>query len=369
MPDADPGDVFLHHRGAILDALLSDPYFGHVVADEPAPQMATGDSAERSAAERPVVAVDESLFDLPAPVSPVDDPAMVGVGPDESRPRRPPRGSSSSDRINALLSGQNLGPGPDFVPDYADAAAERITRDAPPNQEATEQTAARETAGRSTGERPSPQEIAHQVGAQLRKPKVALAVAAVVALLIVVLLVATGGKDDQDNRPLAVAPAPPTTPAQQTPPQKGEAGGTIEVESAKANCPPGSTDAMDAFSGEPGKAWSCVRAYKVDGQVMRIDLGKEYKVDSIGIVPGWDHIGSDGTDQWTKFRTVSRVSYELNDKNKTTYTQETLDQRSLVVTRIEPPIEASEIVLTVLESNGESAENAVAISSIVITGR
>lgn len=369
MPDADPGDIFLQHRGAILDALLSDPHFGPPVAEEPDPLTAVGDSAERSAPERSAVAVDESLFDLPTSVSPpAGDPAMTDMGPTESRPRRPSRGSSS-DRINALLSGQSLGPGPDSVPDYADAAAERIARDAPPDQGATGQTAARETPGRSTGERPSPQEIAHEVATQLRKPKVALAVAAVVALLIVVLLVATGGKDDEDNRPLAVATAPPTTPAQQAPPQTAETGGTIEVESAKANCPPGSTDGMDAFSGEPDKAWSCVRAYKVDGQVLRIDLGKEYKVDSIGIVPGWDHVGSDGTDQWTKFRTVSRVSYEFNDKEKTTYTQETLDQRSLVVTKIEPPIEASEIVLTVLKSNGESAENTVAISSVVITGR
>jgi hypothetical protein len=126
---------------------------------------------------------------------------------------------------------------------------------------------------------------------------------------------------------------------------------------------------MDAFSGEPDKAWSCPRAYKIDGQVLRIDLGKEYKIDSIAIVPGWDHVATDGTDQWTKFRTVSRVSYQLNDDDKTTYTQETLDQRSLVVTQIEPPIEASEITLTVLKSSGDTSANTVAISSIVITGQ
>lgn len=129
------------------------------------------------------------------------------------------------------------------------------------------------------------------------------------------------------------------------------------------------TDGMDAFSGEPDKAWSCPRAYKIDGQVLRIDLGKEYKIDSIAIVPGWDHVGTDGADQWMKYRTVNRVSYQLNDDDKTTYTQETLDQRSMVVTQIDPPIKASEIVLTVLKSSGDNSNNSVAISSIVITGQ
>ena len=208
--------------------------------------------------------------------------------------------------------------------------------------------------------------MAREVADQLRKPKVALAVAAVVALLIVVLLVVTGGKEDTETQPLAVTPAP-TQQAPQTTVQAG--GGTVEVQSAESKCPSGGTDGMDAFSGEPDKAWSCPRAYKIDGQVLRIDLGKKYEMDSIAIVPGWDHVGTDGTDQWTKFRTVSRVSYQFDDDDKTTYTQETLDQRSLVVTRIEPPIEASEITLTVLKSSGDRSVNTVAISSIVITGQ
>lgn len=362
MPDADPGDVFLRHRGAVLDALLSDPHFGRTAVEEPAE-----DTPPDVSTEFPVVGVDESLLGAPTPVpEPDEEPAVVGAVPAERRPRRSPAGLSSSDRINALLSGQPLAPHPE-VPDYAEAAADRINREARADQESAGQAAARESTERPADERPSPQQIAQEVATRLRKPRVALAVAAVVALLIVILLVLTSGKDDEETRPLAVSPAPatPTQPA----PTDADTSGTIEVESAEAKCPPGSTDGMDAFSGEPDKAWSCVRAYRVDGQVLRIDLGKEYEVDSIGIVPGWDYVGSDGTDQWTKYRTASRVSYQLGNKVKTTFTQETLDQRSLVVTRIEPAITTSEIVLTVLKSNGESAENAVAISSIVITGK
>lgn len=370
MPDADPGDIFLQHRGAILNALLSDPYFGQIVADEPVEE-----SAADVPGERPRIGVGDSLVGGPAPVSVPDDeppavegPAAVRAVPAEPRSRRSAAGPSSSDRINALLSGQSLGPGPGSVPDYAESAAERINRDAQAEQGAAQQSAARESAERSSERRPSAQQIAQEVVTRLRKPRVALAVAAVVALLLVVLLVATSGKKDEANQPLAVSPAPATT-AQPAPTDAGHTSNTIEVEAATAKCPPGSTDGMDAFSGEPGKAWLCVRAYKVDGQVLRIDLGKTYKVDSIGIVPGWDYVGSDGVDQWTKYRTASRVSYQFDNNDKTTYTQETLDQRSLVITRIDPPIAASEIVLTVLGSHGGSAENAVAISSIVITGR
>ncbi|MFI5715867.1 discoidin domain-containing protein [Nocardia sp. NPDC051750] len=374
MPDADPGDVFLRHRGAILDALLSDPYFGYLdidPADEIDADPADGISAVSAPAGVSTPPLDGSLFAGPESgpqdrLGRDDDlSAALGAEPVEvSMPRRSSAGPSASERINALLSGQTATAGNDFGPDYAQAAADRINREAQDRQETTEQSAAE--AGPAENEKSSPQQMVQEVTTQLRKPRVALAVAAVVALLIVVLLVFTGGENDEQTRPLAVTPAP--TAAAPPPTDVAETGGTLQVEDAQAQCPPGSTEGMDAFSGEPDKAWSCVRAYKVDGQILRIDLGKEFKVDSIGIVPGWDHVGSDGTDQWSKFRTVSRVSYEFDD-DKTTYTQETLDQRSLVVTKIEPPVTASEIVLTVLKSGGESSANTVAISSIVITGQ
>ncbi|MET8797754.1 discoidin domain-containing protein [Nocardia sp. NPDC004568] len=375
MPDADSGDVFLRNRGAILDALLADPAFG-LVGDTPdASPEPEAEPAPVPAA--PEIAFDESLLapaprarDVPADID--ETPPPVGVrstpvepdsGPAVSRPRRSTAGPSASERINALLSGQM----PDardssFASDNAERVADRLNSTAPPEAEARPASAPEAT----RADRQSPQEMAREVAEQLRKPRVALAVAAVVALVIVLLLVVTGGKEEANTTPLAVTAAP-TQPLPQTTAEASS--GTIEPESAESKCPSGGTDGMDAFSGEPDKAWSCPRAYKIDGQVLRIDLGKKYQIDSIAIVPGWDHVGTDGTDQWTKFRTVSRVSYQLNDEDKTTYTQETLDQRSLVVTQLEPPIEASEITLTVLKSSGDTSANTVAISSIVITGQ
>lgn len=376
MPDADSGDVFLRNRGAILDAVLADPAFG-LPGNAPVEPAESSEAESSSGPEGPEIAFDESLL-AAAPLArdtsayADDSPPLVGVGasavesdsgPAVSRPRRSTAGPSASERINALLSGQL----PDtressFASDNAERVSDRLNSTAPPEAETQPSTAPEP----QRAERQSPQEIAREVADQLRKPRVALAVAAVIALLIVVLLVVTGGKEDAETQPLAVTPAP-TQPAPQTTAEA--AGGTIEVQAAESTCPPGGTDGMDAFSGEPDKAWSCPRAYKIDGQVLRIDLGKKYEIDSIAIVPGWDHVGSDGTDQWTKFRTVNRVSYQFDDDDKTTYTQETLDQRSLVVTQIEPPLEASEITLTVLKSSGSSSVNTVAISSIVITGQ
>jgi hypothetical protein len=187
-------------------------------------------------------------------------------------------------------------------------------------------------------------------------------------LLIVVLVTTTGGKKDDSSQLAVITPvsAAPTQPASVSPTAPPDA--TIQVKSAQSHCPPGGTPGLDAFGGGGGKAWSCTRAFNVDGQVLTISLGKSYDVQSIGIVPGWDHVGPDGTDEWTKYRTVSRVSYRFDDPDATTYTQQTMDQRTLVVTRMNPPVQASKIVLTVLASAGDSSVNTTAISSIVITG-
>ncbi|AHH16424.1 F5/8 type C domain-containing protein [Nocardia nova SH22a] len=346
MPE-DQGDVFLRHRGAVLDAVLSDPSFG---PPESTP-AATADG----------------------PASPPDDPSSVAAQPipsPDSAPsaRRVDTGPRASDRIMALLSGESAG-GPaqlDFTSDFS----ERSGRLGAAEQSSAAESGAPEQAAKPAA-RDRQADLPQQILTQIRKPKVALAIAGVLAVLLVLVLVTTGGKDNR-TQPLAVV-----TPASQAPaaPSKAPGDGSAESssavlapKSAVSKCSAGSTDGMDAFSGEPGKAWSCKRSFKIDGQILTIDLGKRYQVDSIGIVPGWDSVGADGSDQWSKYRTVSRVSYEFNDPTQKKYTQETLDQRSLVVTKIDPPVNASKIILTVQQSKGDTSVNTTAISSIVITG-
>ncbi|MBF6209069.1 hypothetical protein IU483_34210 [Streptomyces gardneri] len=350
MPAEDPGDVFLRHRGAVLDALLSDPSLGPSAASssgsaEFGDSAGFDDSAEFAAASL-------GLPDLDSEPREVAPRRRTGDGP------------KASERILALLNGQaqDAAPPVSLGSDYSAVAARSNAPDEPepePERPATPQA-----------NRLAPaQQIARDALVQLRKPRVALIVGAVVAVLLVLLLVTTGGQEKNTAQDQLLVVTPPPTSAAPATSAAPPASSIIQPKSADSKCPPGSTSAMDAFGGQTGKAWSCVRAYKVDGQVITIDLGKTYQIDSIGIVPGWDHISADGTDQWAKYRTVSRVSYQFDDGTKTVYTQPTLDQRTLVVTKMEPAVSASKIVLTVLESKGDPSVNTTAIASIVITGR
>ncbi|WP_433631386.1 hypothetical protein [Nocardia sp. CA-120079] len=354
MAAEDPGDVFLRHRGAVLDALLSDPSFGE------------NDPATGSVLSGPLVG-DPEFGEPGFGDDPFSGPAVAagsaqGALPEtDLPPRRASDGPKASERIIALLNGQppNAAPALDFSSDYSDVSA----RQPPPEEPASTASGASKARG------PEPAERIVVLAKKLKNPKVALAVCGVLALLLIIALVSTGGKDDsQAPDRIAVITPSPTAAAPTSKPESSTApSGAITPKSATANCPPGSTPGMDAFGGQ-GKAWSCVRAYKVDGQVLTIDLGKTYQIDSIGIVPGWDNTGSDGVDQWTKYRTASRIRYTFDDPNKTSYTQTTLDQRTLVVTKFEVPVQASKIVLTIQESKGDPTINTTAISSIVITG-
>ncbi|MFG1792708.1 hypothetical protein [Nocardia sp. NPDC049149] len=344
MSEQDQGDIFLRHRGAVLEALLTEP------AGAPAPTESAPVEPEAASAPDPVLPEGSSTEPM-APPPPL-----------RQRPGGEPR---ASDRIIALLNGTPPGapfePNFDPDPDLVEAVRSTTTQPGPQPPQQPQQQASR------LG---STQASAQRLLTQLRKPKVALAVAGVLALLLVIVLVTSGGKEKQEaaQLPVVTPTAAPVTSAP-SPSGAGTASSLLPVKSAVSKCPAGSTPGMDAFGGQQGKAWSCERAFKIDGQVLTIELDKEYLIDSIGIVPGWDSVSADGVDKWSKYRTVSRVSYQFADPKTTTYTQQTLDQRTLVVTKLDPPVRASQIVLTVLASKGDPTVNTVAISSIMITGR
>lgn len=398
MPEEDPGDVFLRHRGAVLDALLSAPT-GTPPAKPPADQSdlppAVAPPADKSTESADLLSADLPSSDLPSADAPPagrpsveapssDLPPLSSAPLDTPPPGLSPglsRGASarSSDRINALLNGRDL-PEPDS--DYsgrsfAGAGSETISALRSSGVEAEIPHASQlpdDASGSSSGQAPSSglprtaDEFLRRYGPRLRQPKVLLIIGVVIAVLLILLLIFTSGSDNTASHgPLVITPS--AQPAKPSTPQSGTPAGTqIKVRSAASHCPPGSTSAMDAFKGQAGSAWSCVRAYHVDGQVLTIDLGKSYQVDSISIVPGWDHVDPNGTDEWNKHRTAHRVSYEFDDPNSTTYTQETLDQRKPVVTQISPAVTASHLTLTILESAGDRSLNDTAVSSIIITG-
>ncbi|WP_345497729.1 discoidin domain-containing protein [Nocardia callitridis] len=357
MPDEDTGDPLLRHRGAVLDALLSNPAFAPADPGSAASALGPEEFTESGVPGLTLVAPEPSS----EPSAPV--------------PRKSPDGPKASERILALLNGESPSSGPAVEYSTMNPIESSPVSSASNGTEATRESApsgvnSPPTSG-SRGKFAPAEAVARDALTQLRKPKVAFAVAGVLVVLLVLLLITTGGGDDNKQQALLVVTPTPTAAAEPAPTTSAApaASSTIEVKGAQSKCPPGGTPAMDAFGPEPGKAWSCPRAYQVDGQVMTIDLGKTYEVDSIGIVPGWDHVDSEGVDQWAKFRTVSRVSYRFNDDDTTVSTQQTLDQRMLVVTDFDPPIRASKIQLTVLQSAGDPTINVTAISSISITGR
>ncbi|GAB2452738.1 hypothetical protein [Nocardia tengchongensis] len=339
MPDEDCGDDFLRHRTAVLDALLADPALGRT----------TKPDTKESVGE----------FDL-GPDPSTADPAFGGstvAAPDPGA-----GGPKASERILALLNGQtgDNSAGLDLsgvlsAPGSAKSAPDNRTEPEPPR---------RTTPPRS--------DRARELVAVIRKPKAVLAIGAALTVVVIVALLVSAGESSPPAAPVYATAAPTSAgtaaaPNTTTTTTTTSAAAALQVKSAQSHCPPGGTPAMDAFAG-PGKAWSCARAYKVDGQVLTIDLGGTYQVESIGIVPGWDAIGADGVDQWTKYRTASRISYRFDDANATIYTQQTLDQRSLVVTKMSPPVSASRITVTVLASKGDPTVNITALSSIVIEG-
>ncbi|WP_327146961.1 discoidin domain-containing protein [Nocardia sp. NBC_01327] len=316
-----------------MEALLSDPSLGWTTAPEPEEQPLG------------VFGTDESL------PSPDPDPAPRTGG-----------GAKASERILALLNGQTPG---DFASmDFSAPLPETKSAPEPDTAERPAPPAAAIESRFATSRFADPMRDLLIV---IRKPKVALVIGGVLVVVLIVALLSGGGEHPADNQTVFATAAPSPAAAGQPTTTTAVSASAIEVKSAQSHCPPGGTPGMDAFAGA-GKAWSCTRAYKVDGQVLTIDLGRSYQIESIGITPGWDAVGSDGVDQWPKYRTASRVSYQFDDANATTYTQKTMDQRALVVTKVNPPVSASRIVVTVLASKGDPSINTIALSSIVITG-
>ncbi|MBB5918741.1 hypothetical protein BJY24_007653 [Nocardia transvalensis] len=344
-----------------MDALLADP------ALEPS-GVSAGDSSSvatgTAVLAEPISGDSADSGDTATEVFGSEPDSM----PSEGR-RRTSTGPKASDRILALLNGQSQDSpgGLDFGADHSEAAAARLRGSNATTENDAEAGPAPKPESSAASSRPtSVGELGHTAVVYLRRPKVALAVAAVLIVLLIIALLSTGDGDEPSNKVMVTQAPAATAPPSSAPAAPGPS--PIQPKSVQAHCPKGATEGMDAFSGEPGKAWRCPRAYKVDGQVLTIDLGKTYDIESIGIVPGFDSVGPDGVDQWNKYRTVSRVSYRFNDATATTYTQQTLDQRNVVNTEIKPAVSASKITLTVLESKGDPSVNITAISSIVITG-
>lgn len=335
-------DLYHQHADAIADGLLADPDLFEPVSAEFAANsdegygewMPSGDGGDGAAAEfdepsysydpanrSDRVLTDEERADL-------DELGRVMTGPPD----------------HALLSGTGRGAyvhrdddltEPDTAGDHdADAVGDLGTRSGGPWWRL----------GWFDGRRRS-----HRVGA--------IAAVVVIVLVVVVLVVPRGG-DEKSSSTAATTPAytvptmtqsPPPSAAPGSPGAGAGADGPIGIKRADSRCTAGSTDPMQAFDNDVNTAWMCVPAYGVPGTVLRVEFDNWYVVTGVSIVPGWNRVNPDGSDEWLKHKTAATVEYQFNDPDETRLTQETNNIRDEVATPVQPPVLASAMTITITE--------------------
>lgn len=182
------------------------------------------------------------------------------------------------------------------------------------------------------------------------------AIGAAGAAVTLVALITLGGHDDADSSASSPSSSPnfsvPTvtqSPAAPTTTAAAGADGPIGIKRADSRCTAGSTDPKQAFDIDLNTAWMCVPAYGVPGTVLRVEFDNWYVVTGVSIVPGWNRVNPDGSDEWVKHKTASTVEYQFNDPDETRLTQKTNSLRDEVFTAVQPPVLASAMTITITE--------------------
>jgi hypothetical protein len=163
-----------------------------------------------------------------------------------------------------------------------------------------------------------------------------------------------GGKDAPPTDPAAGSPnfSLPTvteTPASPSPTAAAGVDGPIGIKRVDSRCTAGSTDPKQAFDSDLNTAWMCVPAYGVPGTVLRVEFDNWYVVSGVSIVPGWNRVNPDGSDEWIKHKTAAKVEYQFNDPEETRLAQQTNSIRDEVFTAVQPPVLASAMTITITE--------------------
>ncbi|MBU8820962.1 hypothetical protein KL864_34445 [Mycolicibacterium goodii] len=200
----------------------------------------------------------------------------------------------------------------------------------------------------------------------------------VVTVVVVVALCIWGGQLVLGAEPPAPVAAPadpiidtPAPPAGPTPaplvPKKVEAPG----------CPARSQPAIFAFDGKPDTAWVCVRAFNTDLQTVFITFAEPVVVCSIFVVPGFEHVDSNGRNRWNEHRIVTSIMWQVGGK---TFPQE-IDPSAHTGATVQIPCVATQVVIgkifrtvpppPIEGDNGPSDEDinsTFAVSTITVNG-
>lgn len=211
-----------------------------------------------------------------------------------------------------------------------------------------------------------------------RKWIVAGATTIVVILLIFVgiLVTSRGGGDDP-------APAPEPTQESSAPQepqqQAAELPGVIQPINVTARCANEDTNPTSMFDPNKSVAWICQRALGVDGVVAEIDFGKDVTISQVSLVPGFDYLSNTGTNEWTNYRTVTRVAWQFDEAGKETVIQDIVPAQGSEATKsLEQPYTTRKIYMKILSTEKSdpaapdaepgSPQDAFAVSSVTVTG-
>jgi hypothetical protein len=182
----------------------------------------------------------------------------------------------------------------------------------------------------------------------------AIAAVAVLVLIVVAIVLPSRGRDSDSTATTTPAFTVPTVTQSSAPstepggPTHG-ADGPVGIKRADSRCTAGSTDPMQAFDNDVNTAWMCLPAYGVPGTVLRVEFDNWYVITGVSIVPGWNRVNPDGSDEWLKHKTTAAVQYQFNDPDETRLTQQTNNIRDEVVTPVQPPVLASAMTITITE--------------------
>jgi hypothetical protein len=199
---------------------------------------------------------------------------------------------------------------------------------------------------------PPPSDEPRDVNAGAKKTAILLGAALVCAVAVIVTALVsfsdTAVPRVPRHAPVAASAAPvPITAA--PPPDQDQA----VPFTASANCPPGSTSAQSLTDTTSDSAWVCVRGAQgatVDGQVLRIDLGRSYVLSAVSVTPGWVAKTPGGKDEWLQHRVVTRLQYIFNDVDNTIFTQDAGNTHGPVTTPLPKKVLASRITVVILQT-------------------
>jgi hypothetical protein len=202
---------------------------------------------------------------------------------------------------------------------------------------------------------PSREESTPDVNAGAKKTAMMLGAGLVLALAVVVAALVIFGASPPPPSPQR--PAPVASVAPSVPPSAGAAPADQDQAipfAASANCPAGSTSAQALSEAASDSAWVCVRG-GVDGQVLRVDLGKSYVLTAVSVTPGWVAKTPGGKDEWLAHRVVSRLQYMFNDADRTIVAQDTGNTHGPVLLPLRK-ILASRVTVIVLQTSRPPAD-------------